>query len=70
MPLPQYGSTDGLPDRLLEWVDRLGRDKHFPWVGTGLLADLKTAAAELIRDPRRTQPVPDKIAKKILEFDL
>lgn len=70
MPLPQYGAREGLSDRLREWCDRLGRDRHFPWPGTGLIADLKTAAEQLDEDPRHTRPVPDKIAKKIMEFDL
>lgn len=67
MPLPQYGSPEGISDRLLDWADRLGRDKHFPWAGSGLIADLKTAAAEINRDTRRTQPVPDK---SVVEYDL
>lgn len=40
----KYGARDGLADRLEDWVRRLGTDRSLPWAGTGLLADLQTAA--------------------------
>jgi len=61
MSKPNYGSRDGLSDRLLEWVERLSRDKLLPWPGTGLLDDLKTAAAVI--DGKSEQP-------KTLDFAL
>lgn len=63
----KYGQIEGLPDRLEAAATRLGRDKALPWVGMGLIADLEAAAAALRGKPLS---VPDKIAKKIMEFDL
>jgi len=61
MSRPVYGSRDGLSDRLMDWVERLSKDKLLPWPGSGLLEDLKTAAAVI--DGKPEQP-------KALEFDL
>lgn len=59
----QYGDRDGLADSLLVWVERLSKDKGFPWPGTGLLADLKAAAAVINGEPEEPK-------KQDLEYDL
>jgi hypothetical protein len=61
MQKPKYGAREGLADRLTEWTERLGKDKYLPWVGLGLVADLKAASAALKGAPEKS---PD------MEFDL
>lgn len=39
-----FGEKAGLPQRLAYWANQLGRDRTYPWVGTGLIDDLKCAA--------------------------
>lgn len=39
-----FGAPEGLPQRLATWANQLSRDKQYPWVGTGLIDDLKCAA--------------------------
>ena len=62
MPGRSYGDRDGLSKSLRVWADRLGRDKTLPWAGSGLIADLESAADAL-------DGVPPK-AKAVLEYDL
>ncbi len=45
--ISEYGSREGIAERLTIWADRLSTYKFFPWMGTGIIADLKTAAALL-----------------------
>lgn len=61
MPIPNYGSRDGLAERLDTWAERLSRDKRFPWEGTGLLKDLQAAAAVIQGKP---------VKKSSVTFDL
>lgn len=42
-----YGKPAGLARRLAEWADRMGTDRSLPWAGTGIIEDLKLAAAAL-----------------------
>lgn len=42
-----FGELDGLGRRMNTWARQLSRDKRYPWVGLGLIADLKRAATEL-----------------------
>jgi hypothetical protein len=56
-----------LADRLENHAEQLARNKSLPWLGLGLHTDLRAAAAALRGQPL---PVPEKIATKILEFDL
>jgi hypothetical protein len=59
-----HGKRDaGLSDRLRDFVDRLGRDKTLPWVGLGLIADLKAAADEI-------DGKPEIVPAKTVEYDL
>jgi hypothetical protein len=54
MPIPKYGTEEGLADRLDTWADRLGRDKTLPWIGLGIIADLRAAAAKISGQPIKT----------------
>jgi hypothetical protein len=42
-----YGAREGLEESLERWVERLSTDKSLPWMGLGLIADLKAAVAAL-----------------------
>lgn len=42
-----YGKLDGLEKRLAYWAKQLSHDKSFPWVGLGLIDDLKAACSAL-----------------------
>lgn len=46
----KYGRREGLDKRLAYWANQLGRDRQYPWVGTGLIDDLKAAAEALGTD--------------------
>lgn len=52
-----YGDRHGLSESLLKWADRLSKDKSFPWPGTGIIADLRTAAAVLNGEPEKPKTV-------------
>lgn len=67
---PSFGIPEGLGRRLNTWANQLSRDKSYPWVGTGLIEDLKCAATELgappfdemfpLRfEPRKPEPQPE-----------
>lgn len=45
-----FGNSEGIQNRLCYWANQLSRDKAYPWVGTGLLDDLKCAAKLLGAD--------------------
>ena len=49
-----FGKPEGLPDRLDDWIRRLGTDRTLNFPGLGLIDDIRTAAALL-----RGQPAPD-----------
>jgi hypothetical protein len=53
--------------RLDQHAEQLERNKSLPWLGLGLHKDLRAASAAL---RGQTLPVPEKIATKIMEFDL
>lgn len=68
----KYGVRDGLPERLREWALQLGRDKKYPWIGTGIIDDLRAAADTLDGKPTPAkEPEPEaweSIVQK--EYDL
>lgn len=39
-----FGKPENIGLRLAAWANQLSRDKAYPWVGTGLIEDLKCAA--------------------------
>ena len=38
-----YGRAAGLAARLSEWITRVGQDRTLPWVGLGLVGDMRMA---------------------------
>lgn len=68
-----FGKPEGLEKRLAYWARQLSMDKKFPWVGLGLIDDLKCACRELGGDPDKVYPdmrknPPPEPAK--VEYDL
>ena len=65
MYVSPYGQSKGLPDRLDKWADDLSGDRQLPWMGLGIIADLRAAAAILngkpvpIEEPVKTEVVFD-----------
>jgi hypothetical protein len=58
-----YGKAEGLSTRLDKWASDLGKHS-FPWLGLGLIHDLRAAAALLDGrpvpiDPYEEQPEPE-----------
>lgn len=65
-----YGKPEGLADRLLEHIEKLGTDKTLPWVGLGLIDDLR-CASEALRAGYAGKGFPAKPSTPPkLEFDL
>jgi hypothetical protein len=69
-----YGKAEGLADRLDAWAQRVSMDKTLPWIGLGIIADIRAAAATI-----RGEPLPDPDLEKYtdvaiqsdsLEYDL
>lgn len=46
-----FGKPENLEKRLAMWIAQLSTDKSFPWVGLGLIDDLKCACRILGGDP-------------------
>lgn len=46
-----FGEPENIEKRLAMWAIQLSVDKKFPWVGTGLIDDLKCACRMLGGDP-------------------
>lgn len=72
-----FGKREGLEKRLAMWANQLGRDKSYPWVGLGLIDDLKCASRELGGEPdkqypdmRKPAPQPEPEPAKAVEYDL
>jgi hypothetical protein len=60
-----FGIPDGIEKRLAYWSRQLSMDKRYPWVGTGLIDDLKCAATLLGNGGDGSEPLPAKV-----EYDL
>jgi len=56
----QFGIPEGLGRRLNTWANQLACDKRYPWVGTGLLEDLKRAAIEVGGAPPFDEMFPER----------
>lgn len=70
-----FGKPEGLEKRLAYWARQLSMDKKYPWVGLGLIDDLKCACRELGGDPDQTfpdmrKPEPAPAAAPAVEYDL
>lgn len=51
-----FGKPEGLGKRLAMWANSLGRNKDYPWIGLGIVDDLKEAARQLGVDPEKNYP--------------
>lgn len=70
-----FGRPEGIERRLAMWAKRLGMDKTLPWVGMGMIADMKCACAMLGGDPENGVPMPTMAPKmppstQSTEYDL
>jgi hypothetical protein len=66
-----FGKREGLEKRLAMWAVQLGTDKRFPWVGSGLIDDLKAACRELGGDPDKRYPRAGvTVPPPAVEYDL
>lgn len=63
-----FGNPEDIEKRLLTWRRQLGRDKFYPWVGTGLLDDLVCAAKLLGADVSEFEKPDDR--QQEMEYDL
>lgn len=43
----EFGKPEGLARRLAMWANSLGKNKSYPWLGLGIVDDLKCAAKML-----------------------
>lgn len=69
----EFGKVQGLGRRLAMWANSLGRNKTYPWLGLGIVDDLKAAARELGVDPDKLYPAEiydHRAPPKIQEYDL
>jgi len=73
MYVSPFGKEEGLSARLDKWASDLGKNTSYPWVGLGLIADLKAAAAVIDGRPVPVDPInqekPEEPAPP-MEFDL
>lgn len=70
-----FGKPENLEKRLAMWANQLSMDKSYPWVGLGLIDDLKCACRVLGGDPDKQFPDMRKSAvkpepAKSMEYDL
>lgn len=70
-----FGQPENLEKRLAMWANQLSTDKSYPWVGLGLIDDLKCACRALGGDPDKRYPDMRKPAAKpepakVVEYDL
>lgn len=70
-----FGKPENIEKRLAMWVTQLSMDKSFPWVGLGLIDDLKCACRMLGGDPEKRyadmrNPKPALAPVKVTEYDL
>lgn len=71
-----FGKPEGIEKRLAMWYNQLARDKSYPWVGLGLLDDIKCACRMLGGDADKQYPDMRKPAPMVepepakVEYDL
>lgn len=70
-----FGKAEGLGKRLAMWANSLGINKQYPWIGLGIVDDLKAAARALGEDPDALYPQhfnhsPVLSEPKKMEYDL
>lgn len=54
-----FGMEEGLGKRLAYWSNQLRCNRAYPWVGTGLIADLECAATLLGAELLNKVPEPE-----------
>lgn len=64
-----HGKAAGLSDRLLKFAENLATDKSIRWFGTGIIDDLRAAAAAIDGRPLPLTMDEQMEAEK-LEYDL
>jgi hypothetical protein len=71
-----FGKPEDIEKRLSYWARQLSTDKNFPWVGLGLIDDLRCACKMLGGDPDlkypdlRLTPKKSAPAAPVVEYDL
>lgn len=67
-----FGKPENIEKRLAMWIAQLSSDKRYPWIGLGLIDDLKCACRMLGGDPDKryigSKEAPKPAPK--LEYDL
>lgn len=63
-----FGKREGLGERLAYWANQLSVNKQFPWIGTGIIDDLKLAAK--IQGADYSTLYPSQLPKPQVEYDL
>lgn len=58
-----FGKPENIEKRLAMWIAQLCMDKGLPWVGLGLIDDLKCACRMLGGDPDKRYPDMRKPAR-------
>jgi hypothetical protein len=51
-----FGKPENIEKRLAMWARQFSMDKSYPWVGLGLIDDLKCACRMLGGDPDKVYP--------------
>lgn len=76
-----FGKPENIEKRLAMWANQLSCDKRYPWVGLGLIDDLKCACIMLGGEPdktypdmrpksRQSAPEPEPAPAPVVEYDL
>jgi hypothetical protein len=70
-----FGKPENIEKRLAMWANQFSMDKSYPWVGLGLIDDLKCACRMLGGDPDKRYPDMRKPTAKVepapqQEYDL
>lgn len=70
-----FGKPEGIEKRLAMWATQFSMDKKYPWVGLGVIDDLKCACRMLGGDPDKTypdmrKPAPKAAPQPATEYDL
>lgn len=65
-----FGKPENIEKRLAMWIAQLSMDKSLPWVGLGLIDDLKCVCRMLGGDPDKRYADMRKPAPAKVEYDL
>jgi hypothetical protein len=73
MYISPHGKAAGLSDRLSKFAEMLASDKRYPWLGLGIIDDLRAAAAVIdgrAVPPTMLEEMEAEEKSKKLEYDL